>query len=89
MPTVPEKISFKFERVFEQIDDLKTRVTKIEVFEDVEKEQLRQIADKLDEMRDTLNQIVGKDSVRAAIYGVVGSIVSAVVAWIITLVKGS
>jgi len=84
-----DKVSSKFERVFEQIDDLKTRVTKIEVFEDVEKEQLRQIVEKLDELSSTLNQIIGKDSIRAAIYGVVGSIVAAVVAWLISLVKGN
>ena len=79
----------KFERVFEQIEDLRTRVTKIEVYEGVEKEELKEIAQKLDEMRDTLSQIVGRDSVRAAIYGVVGSIVSAVVAWLFSIAKGS
>lgn len=81
--------SEKFSRVFEQIDDIKERVTKIEVFEGIEKEQLKEVSQKIDEMRDTLNRIVGKDSARAAVYGVIGSIVAAIVTWILTLIKGS
>ncbi len=84
---MPTPNSEKFSRVFEQIDDIKERVTKIEVFESVEKAQLKEVSLKLDEMRDTLNQIVGKDSVRAAVYGVIGSVVAAVVVWILTLVR--
>lgn len=83
------KSSPKFERVFEQIDDLKTRVTRIEVYEDSEKEQLREIFNKLNEMSATLNQIIGKESVRAGIYGVIGAIVSGVAVWLISLVRGS
>lgn len=83
-----ERTPSKFERVFEQIDDLKTRVTKIEAFEEHEKNQIQQIIEKLDEMSATLNQIIGKESVRATISGVIGAIVSGVVVWVISLLKG-
>ena len=36
-------------------------------------------------MQKTLYQIVGKESVRSSIYGVVGAIVASVVTWLITL----
>ena len=40
---------------------------------------------KVDTIQKTLYQIVGKESVRSSIYGVVGAIVASVVTWLITL----
>ena len=79
----------KFSRVFQELADLKERVVKIEVHEEHEKAQLEEVSKKLDTVTCTLHEIVGRESVRAGIYGVIGSIVSDVVVWIVTLLKGS
>ena len=88
MAKSPDRVSTKFERVFEQLDEVRIDIAQIKVRADTEQKQIDAILVKIDGLSATLNQIVGKDSVRAAIYGVVGSIVAAVVAWLITLVKG-
>lgn len=80
-------VSTKFERVFEQIDQLKTEVTEMKVRNEIGEKQMEQIEAKIDTIAATLNQIVGKESVRAGIYGVIGSIVSGVIVWVFSLVK--
>lgn len=82
-------VSDKFARVFEQIDDCKERLTKVEVYEEVEQKKIDEISAKLDDVTTTLNQIIGKEAVRSSIAGVIGAIVAGVATWIISLIKGS
>lgn len=81
--------SSKFERVFAELADLREEVVTIKAHEEDEQRRLAEMAKKLDGVICTLHEIIGKESVRASIYGVIGSIVSGVVVWLITLVKGS
>ena len=85
---VAEKSS-KFERVFAELADLREEVVTIKAHEEDEQRRLAEMAKKLDGVICTLHEVIGKESVRASIYGVIGSIVSGVVVWLITLVKGS
>ena len=81
--------SRKFERVFAELADLREEVVTIKAHEEDEQRRLAEMAKKLDGVICTLHEVIGKESVRASIYGVIGSIVSGVVVWLITLVKGS
>lgn len=83
------KVSAKFERVFEQIDALKLEVTELKVRNEISEQTMKEISAKVDAISAALNQIIGKDSVRASIYGVIGSIVSGTIVWLIQLIKGS
>jgi len=80
-------ISDKFSRVFEQIDDCKQRLTKVEVYEEVEQQKIDEIAAKLNDVSTTLNQIIGRESVRASIYGVIGAVISGIVVWLVTRIS--
>lgn len=81
------KPAAKFERVFDQIEQLKLEVSEMKVRNELGEKQMEKIEAKIDEIAATLNQIVGKESVRAGIYGVIGSIVSGAVLWVISLLK--
>lgn len=81
--------SSKFERVFAKLADLREEVATIKAHEEDEQRRLAEMAKKLDGVICTLHEVIGKESVRASIYGVIGSIVSGVVVWLVTLVKGS
>lgn len=82
-------VADKFARVFEQIDDCKERLTKVEVYEEVEQKKIDEISAKLDDVTTTLNQIIGKEAIRSSIAGVIGAIVAGVATWIISLIRGS
>lgn len=88
MSKANNSVAEKFARVFEQIDDCKERLTKVEVYEEVERTKIDEISAKLDDVRTTLNQIIGKEAVRSSIAGIIGAIVASVVAWLISLLKG-
>lgn len=77
--------SGKFLRVFETLDEIKTSLTRLETRDETRKEEIDEIKGKVEAIQKTLYQIVGKESVRSSIYGVVGAIVASVVTWIITL----
>lgn len=79
----------KFARVFQEIDALKIEVAELKVKNEVSEKQLDAIGKKLDGISASLNQIIGKESVRAGIYGFIGSLITAIVAWIVTLIKGA
>ena len=79
----------KYARIFAELADLKERVVKIEVHEENEKVQLQVVSEKLDQVTCTLHEVIGRESVRASIYGVIGSIVSGLVVWIVTLIRNS
>lgn len=81
--------SSKFERVFAELADLREEVVTIKAHEEDSQRRLAEMARKLDGVICTLHEVIGKESVRASIYGVIGSIVSGVVVWLVTLVKGS
>ena len=83
-----ERISDKFGRIFGDLDELKQRVAKIEVRDDLEREQLASISEKVDSIAASLHEILGKEAVRSSVYGVIGAIVSGIVVWIVTLAKG-
>lgn len=84
----PEPTSKKFLRVFDTLDEIKTTLTRLETHDEVRKEEIDEIKTKVDSIQRTLYQIVGKESVRSSIYGVIGAIVASVVAWLVTLLKG-
>lgn len=81
--------SSKFERVFAELADLREEVVMIKAHEEDSQRRLVEMAKKLDGVICTLHEVIGKESVRASVYGVIGSIVSGVVVWLVTLVKGS
>ena len=83
-----ERISDKFGRIFGDLDELKQRVAKIEVRDELERAQLASISEKVDSIAASLHEIRGKESVRASVYGVIGAIVSGIVVWIVTLARG-
>jgi len=87
MPT--EKVSTKFDRIFAQLDEMRIDIAKIKVREDNEQRQLNDLGVKVDAVRIQLATIVGKETVRATISGIVGAIVSGVAVWLITMIKGS
>lgn len=79
----------KFERVFSELADLREEVVTIKAHEEDEQRRLAEMAKKLDGVICTLHEIIGKESVRASIYGVIGSVVSGTVVWLITLARGN
>ena len=83
-----ERISDKFGRIFCDLDELKQRVAKIEVRDELEREQLASISEKVDRIAASLHEIIGKEAVRSSVYGVIGAIVSGIVVWIVTLARG-
>ena len=88
MPNTNERISDKFGRIFCDLDELKQRVAKIEVRDELEREQLASISEKVDSIAASLHEILGKEAVRSSVYGVIGAIVSGIVVWIVTLARG-
>ena len=87
MPSM-ERISDKFGRIFGDLDELKQRVAKIEVRDELEREQLASIYEKVDRIAASLHEILGKEAVRSSVYGVIGAIVSGIVVWIVKLARG-
>jgi len=83
-----ERISDKFGRIFCDLDELKQRVAKIEVRDELEREQLASISEKVDRIAASLHEILGKEAVRSSVYGVIGAIVSGIVVWIVKLARG-
>lgn len=88
MKSCNKSVTDVFARVFEQIDDCKERLTKVEVYEEVEQKKIDEISAKLDDVTVTLNQIIGKEAIRSSIAGVIGAIIAGVVTWIFSLIKG-
>ena len=87
-PNMNDRITDKFGRIFSALDELKQRVAKIETRDELEREQLASIAEKVDHIAASLHEILGKEAVRSSVYGVIGAIVSGIVVWIVTLAKG-
>ena len=85
---INERITDKFGRIFSDLDELKQRVAKIEVRDELEREQLASISEKVDRIAASLHEILGKEAVRSSVYGVIGAIVSGIVVWIVTLARG-
>ena len=85
---INERITDKFGRIFSDLDELKQRVAKIEVRDELEREQLASISEKVDRIASSLHEILGKEAVRSSVYGVIGAIVSGIVVWIVTLARG-
>ena len=85
---INERITDKFGRIFSDLDELKQRVAKIEVRDELEREQLASIYEKVDRIAASLHEILGKEAVRSSVYGVIGAIVSGIVVWIVTLARG-
>ena len=83
-----ERISDKFGRIFCDLDELKQRVAKIEVRDELERDQLASISEKVDRIAASLHEILGKEAVRSSVYGDIGAIVSGIVVWIVTLARG-
>ncbi len=82
--------SGKFLRVFETLDEIKSSLIRLETRDETRKEEIDGVKVKVEAIQKTLYQIVGKESVRSSIYGVVGAIVASVVTWLITIFcKGS
>jgi len=77
--------SGKFLRVFETLDEIKESLVRLETRDETRKEEIDGVKAKVEAIQKTLYQIVGKESVRSSIYGVVGAIVASVVTWLITI----
>jgi tetrahydromethanopterin S-methyltransferase subunit G len=78
----------KFLRVFETLDEIKTSLTRLETRDETRKEEIDEIKAKVEAIQKTLYQIVGKESVRSSIYGVIGAMVASLVTWIIKIATG-
>ena len=85
---INERITDKFGRIFSDLDELKQRVAKIEVRDELEREQLASIYEKVDRIAASLHEILGKEAVRSSVYGVIGAIVSGIIVWIVKLARG-
>lgn len=77
--------SGKFLRVFETLDEIKESLVRLETRDETRKEEIDGVKAKVEAIQKTLYQIVGKESVRSSIYGVIGAIVASVVTWFITI----
>lgn len=76
-------------KLFDTTDELKERLVRVEASEETEQKEISELRADVKAIQAKLNQIIGKNTVAAAIYGVIGSIVSAIVAFVITSGKGS
>lgn len=85
----PGSTSSKFLRVFETLDEIKTSLTRLETRDETRKCEIDEIKTKVDDIQKSLYQIVGKESVRSSIYGVIGAIVASAVTWLLSLWKGN
>ena len=65
--------SGKFVRVFETLDEIKSALVRLETRDETRKEEIDDVKAKVEAIQKTLYQIVGKESVRSSIYGVVGA----------------
>ena len=77
--------SGKFVRVFETLDEIKSALVRLETRDETRKEEIDDVKVKVEAIQKILYQIVGKESVRSSIYGVVGAIVASGVTWLITI----
>ncbi len=80
-----ESTGGKFLRVFATLDEIRERLVVIETRDETQRAEVAEIKKQLGEVQKMLYQIIGKESVRSSIYGVVGAIVASVVTWIISL----
>ena len=81
--------SSKISRLFEMADDTRERLVRVEESERVEQEQISELRADVKDLTAKMNQLVGKNAVMAAIYGVIGTVVATVVAFFITSTRGS
>lgn len=81
--------SSKISRLFEMVDDTRERLVRVEESERVEQEQISELRSDVKDLTAKMNQLVGKNAVMAAVYGVIGTIVATVVAFFITSTRGS
>lgn len=81
--------SSKISRLFEMADDTRARLVRVETAEELEQKEIAELRADVKALQASLNQVIGKNVVMAAIYGVIGTIIASVVAFIITQAKGS
>lgn len=79
----------KIARLFEMADDARARLVRVETAEEIEQKEIAELRADVKALQASLNQVIGKNAVMAAIYGVIGTIVASVVALFITSVEGS
>lgn len=85
MPSETGKIA----RLFEMADDTRARLVRVETAEELEQKEIAELRADVKALQASLNQVIGKNAVMAAIYGVIGTIIASVVAFIITQARGS
>ena len=66
---------------------MKVVVAEMRTRNEIADKSIEKIDAKIDAISTTLNQIIGRESVRAGIYGVIGAIVSGVTVWLLSLIK--
>lgn len=81
--------SNRISRLFEMADETRERLTRVEASARLEQEQISELRNDVKELTAKMNQLVGKNAVMAAIYGVIGTVVAAVVAFFITSSRGA
>lgn len=79
----------KIARLFEMADDTRARLVRVETAEELEQKEIAELRADVKALQASLNQVIGKNAVMAAIYGVIGTIIASVVAFIITQARGS
>ncbi len=79
----------KFERIFQKFDEQSERLVRVEQSAEFEKQEIVELRADVKALQATVNQYIGKSVIMAAIFGIIGTIVSGVVVWIISLTKGS
>lgn len=79
----------KVARLFELVDGMKERLVCVEALQRTSATETGELRADMKDLQAKMNQIIGKNAVIAAIYGVVGSIIVAVVTFFVTSSKGS
>ena len=81
--------SSNISRLFDMADDTRARLVRVETAEELEQKEIAELRADVKALQASLNQVIGKNAVMAAIYGVIGTIIASVVAFIITQARSS
>lgn len=71
-------------RIFEMFDDLRERMVRVETSEETEKAAIAELRADVKKLHAIVNQFIGKNTVMAAVYGIIGSVVSGVIVFFVS-----
>jgi len=71
-------------RIFEMFDDLRERMVRVETSEETEKAEIAELRSDVKKLHAVVNQFIGKNTVMAAIYGMIGSVISGIIVYLVS-----